>query len=113
MQLTNVSDAAHTYTRRAGIRASRAYYLVSTPANWAGKGIDLTFSLRLYSFPRKSSVTVTVTVTPKNGELLRTRRAAPPLEPSIVVASLHASTDGQPDLSSLPGPLRLVRAASV
>ena len=100
VQLTNVSDAAHTY-RLGGQALSedvQSMLFTGHSTNWAGKGIDLTFSSDSVTVPAKSSVTVTVTVTPK-GEFASYATSNTPNGTFIDGAVTFTSTDGQPSLT--------------
>ena len=100
VQLTNVSDAAHTY-RLGGQALSedvQSMLFTGHSTNWAGKGIDLTFSSDSVTVPAKSSVTVTVTVTPK-GEFASYAAEHTPQGTFIDGAVTFTSTDGQPSLT--------------
>ena len=100
VQLTNVSDAAHTYTLGGQALSEDVQSMLFTghSTNWAGKGIDLTFSSDSVTVPAKSSVTVTVTVTPK-GEFASYATSNTPNGTFIDGAVTFASTDGQPNLT--------------
>ena len=66
VRLTNVSDAAHTYTLSGQALSEDVESMLFTghSTNWAGAGIDLSFSADSVTVPAASSATVTVTVTP-------------------------------------------------
>ena len=100
VQLTNVSDAAHTYTLGGQALSEDVQSMLFTghSTNWAGKGIDLTFSSDSVTVPAKSSVTVTVTVTPK-GEFASYAAEHTPQGTFIDGAVTFTSTDGQPSLT--------------
>ena len=100
VQLTNVSDAAHTY-RLGGQALSedvQSMLFTGHSTNWAGKGIDLTFSSDSVTVPAKSSVTVTVTVTP-TAEFASYAAEHTPQGTFIDGAVTFTSTDGQPSLT--------------
>ena len=65
--LTNVSDTAHTYTLGGQALSEKVASMLFThhSTNWAGQGIDLTFSSESVTVPAKGTATVTVTVTPR------------------------------------------------
>ena len=67
--LTNVSDTARTYTLGGQALSEKVESMLFThhSMNWAGQGIDLTFSSDSVTVPAKGSTTVTVTVTPARG----------------------------------------------
>ena len=100
VQLTNVSDAAHTYTLGGQALSEDVNFLLYTghATNWTGKGIDLAFSSDSVTVPAKSSVTVTVTVTPKD-EFASYATSNTPNGTFIDGAVTFTSTDGQPDLT--------------
>ena len=100
VQLTNVSDAAHTYTLGGQALSEDVQSMLFTghSTNWTGKGIDLTFSSDSVTVPAKSSVTVTVTVTPK-GEFASYAAEHTPQGTFIDGAVTFTSTDGQPSLT--------------
>ena len=100
VQLTNVSDAAHTYTLGGQALSEDVNFLLYTghATNWTGKGIDLAFSSDSVTVPAKSSVTVTVTVTPKD-EFASFAAEHTPQGTFIDGAVTFTSTDGQPGLT--------------
>ena len=100
VQLTNVSDAAHTYTLGGQALSEDVQSMLFTghSTNWAGKGIDLTFSSDSVTVPAKSSVTVTVTVTP-TAEFASYAAEHTPQGTFIDGAVTFTSTDGQPSLT--------------
>ena len=100
VQLTNVSDAAHIYTLGGQALSEDVQSMLFTghSTNWAGKGIDLTFSSDSVTVPAKSSVTVTVTVTPKD-EFASYAAEHTPQGTFIDGAVTFTSTDGQPSLT--------------
>ena len=100
VQLTNVSDAAHTYTLGGQALSEDVQSMLFTghSTNWAGKGIDLTFSSDSVTVPAKSSATVTVTVTP-TAEFASYAAEHTPQGTFIDGAVTFTSTDGQPDLT--------------
>ena len=65
--LTNVSDTARTYTLGGQALSEKVESMLFThhSTNWAGQGIDLTFSSDSVTVPAKGTATVTVTVTPR------------------------------------------------
>ena len=65
--LTNVSDTARTYTLGGQALSEKVESMLFThhSMNWAGQGIDLTFSSDSVTVPAKGTATVTVTVTPR------------------------------------------------
>ena len=100
VQLTNVSDAAHTYTLggQALSEDVQSMLFIGHSTNWAGKGINLTFSSDSVTVPAKSSATVTVTVTP-TAEFASYAAEHTPQGTFIDGAVTFTSTDGQPDLT--------------
>ncbi|WP_448756793.1 S8 family serine peptidase, partial [Actinomyces sp.] len=100
VQLTNVSDAAHTYTLGGQALSEDVNFLLYTghATNWTGKGIDLTFSSDSVTVPAKSSATVTVTVTP-TAEFASSAAEHTPQGTFIDGAVTFTSTDGQPGLT--------------
>ena len=100
VQLTNVSDAAHTYTLGGQALSEDVNFLLYTghATNWTGKGIDLAFSSDSVTVPAKSSVTVTVTVTP-TAEFASFAAEHTPQGTFIDGAVTFTSTDGQPGLT--------------
>ena len=100
VQLTNVSDAAHTYTLGGQALSEDVQSMLFTghSTNWAGKGINLTFSSDSVTVPAKSSATVTVTVTP-TAEFASFAAEHTPQGTFIDGAVTFTSTDGQPDLT--------------
>ena len=100
VQLTNVSDAAHTYTLGGQALSEDVQSMLFTghSTNWAGKGIDLTFSSDSVTVPAKSSATVTVTVTP-TAEFASYAAEHTPQGTFIDGAVTFTSTDGQPSLT--------------
>ena len=100
VQLTNVSDAAHIYTLGGQALSEDVQSMLFTghSTNWAGKGIDLTFSSDSVTVPAKSSVTVTVTVTP-TAEFASYAAEHTPQGTFIDGAVTFTSTDGQPSLT--------------
>ena len=100
VQLTNVSDAAHTYTLGGQALSEDVNFLLYTghATNWTGKGIDLTFSSDSVTVPAKSSATVTVTVTP-TAEFASFAAEHTPQGTFIDGAVTFTSTDGQPGLT--------------
>ena len=100
VQLTNVSDAAHTYTLGGQALSEDVQSMLFTghSTNWTGKGIDLTFSSDSVTVPAKSSATVTVTVTP-TAEFASYAASNTPNGTFIDGAVTFTSTDGQPSLT--------------
>ena len=100
VQLTNVSDAAHTYTLGGQALSEDVQSMLFTghSTNWAGKGINLTFSSDSVTVPAKSSATVTVTVTP-TAEFASFAAEHTPQGTFIDGAVTFTSTDGQPSLT--------------
>ena len=100
VQLTNVSDAAHTYTLGGQALSEDVNFLLYTghATNWTGKGIDLAFSSDSVTVPAKSSATVTVTVTP-TAEFASFAAEHTPQGTFIDGAVTFTSTDGQPGLT--------------
>ena len=100
VQLTNVSDAAHTYTLGGQALSEDVNFLLYTghATNWTGKGIDLAFSSDSVTVPAKSSATVTVTVTP-TAEFASYAAEHTPQGTFIDGAVTFTSTDGQPSLT--------------
>ena len=100
VQLTNVSDAAHTYTLGGQALSEDVNFLLYTghATNWTGKGIDLTFSSDSVTVPAKSSATVTVTVTP-TAEFASFAAEHTPQGTFIDGAVTFTSADGQPGLT--------------
>ena len=100
VQLTNVSDAAHTYTLGGQALSEDVNFLLYTghATNWTGKGIDLAFSSDSVTVPAKSSATVTVTVTP-TAEFASYAAEHTPQGTFIDGAVTFTSTDGHPSLT--------------
>ena len=100
VQLTNVSDAAHTYTLGGQALSEDVQSMLFTghSTNWTGKGIDLTFSSDSVTVPAKSSATVTITVTP-TAEFASFAAEHTPQGTFIDGAVTFTSTDGQPSLT--------------
>ena len=98
--LTNVSDTARTFTLGGQALSEKVESTLLThhSTNWAGQGIDLTFSADSVTVPAASSVTVTVTVTPR--EAFASYAAAnTPKGTFIDGAVTFTSTDGAPNLT--------------
>ena len=95
-----MSDAAHTYTLGGQALSEDVQSMLFTghSTNWAGKGIDLTFSSDSVTVPAKSSATVTVTVTP-TAEFASYAAEHTPQGTFIDGAVTFTSTDGQPSLT--------------
>ena len=100
VQLTNVSDDAHTYTLggQALSEVVEGELFTQHSKNWAGAGIDLTFSADSVTVPAQSSASVTVTVTPKS-EFASYANANAPKGTFIDGAVTFTSAEGQPDLT--------------
>ena len=98
--LTNVSDSARTYTLGGQALSEKVESTLLThhSTNWAGQGIDLTFSADSVTVPAKGEATVTVTVTPR--EAFASYAAAnTPKGTFIDGAVTFTSTDGAPNLT--------------
>ena len=98
--LTNVSDSARTYTLGGQALSEKVESMLLShhSTNWAGKGIDLTFSADSVTVPAKGEATVTVTVTPR--EAFASYAAAnTPKGTFIDGAVTFTSTDGAPNLT--------------
>ena len=100
VQLTNVSDEARTYTLGGQALSENVIDLLfrANSTNWAGAGIDLTFSADSVTVPATSSATVTVTVTPK-AEFASWAKENTPQGTFIDGAVTFTSADGAPDLT--------------
>ena len=100
VQLTNVSDEARTYTLGGQALSENVIDLLfrANSTNWAGAGIDLTFSADSVTVPAASSATVTVTVTPK-AEFASWAKENTPQGTFIDGAVTFTSADGAPDLT--------------
>ena len=100
VQLTNVSDDAHTYTLggQALSEIVEGELFTQHSKNWTGAGIDLTFSADSVTVPAQSSASVTVTVTPQ-AAFASYANANAPKGTFIDGAVTFTSTDGQPDLT--------------
>lgn len=100
VQLTNLSDTAHTYTLggQALSESISGSLYTRHSTNWTGKGIDLTFSEGSVTVPAASSATVTVTVNPK-AEFASFATKQTPNGTFVEGAVTFTSTDGQPDLT--------------
>ena len=100
VQLTNVSDEARTYTLGGQALSENVIDLLfrANSTNWAGAGIDLTFSADSVTVPATSSATVTVTVTPKT-EFASWAKENTPQGTFIDGAVTFTSADGAPDLT--------------
>ena len=100
VQLTNVSDTARTYTLGGQALSEKIEggYFQDRAINWAGAGIDLTFSSESVTVPATSSATVTVTVTPK-AEFASWAKENTPQGTFIDGAVTFTSADGAPDLT--------------
>ena len=98
--LTNVSDTAHTYTLGGQALSEKVESMLFShhSTNWAGQGIDLTFSSDSVTVPAKGAATVTVTVTPR--EAFASYAAAnTPKGTFIDGAVTFTSADGAPNLT--------------
>ena len=100
VQLTNVSDDAHTYTLggQALSEVVEGELFTQHSKNWAGAGIDLTFSADSVTVPAQSSASVTVTVTPQ-AAFASYANANAPKGTFIDGAVTFTSADGQPGLT--------------
>ena len=100
IQLTNLSDTAHTYTLGGQALSENVNGLLYTKhsTNWAGKGIDLTFSADTVTVPATSSATVTVSVNP-TPQFASFASEKTPKGTFIDGAVTFTSADGQPDLT--------------
>ena len=98
--LTNVSDTAHTYTLggQALSEIVEGGLFTEHSKNWAGQGIDLTYSADSVTVPAKGTATVTVTVTPQ-GAFASYANANAPKGTFIDGAVTFTSADGQSDLT--------------
>ena len=98
--LTNVSDTARTYTLGGQALSEKVESMLLShhSTNWAGKGIDLTFSADSVTVPAKGESTVTVTVTPR--EAFASYAAANTPKGTFVDGAVtFTSTDGAPNLT--------------
>ena len=109
VRLTNLSDAAHTYTLggQALSEMVEEGLFAEHSQNWAGAGISLTFSgdgvaeagdAHQITVPAKSDATVTVTVTPES-EFATFASANTPKGTFIDGAVTFTSEDGTPSLT--------------
>ena len=100
VRLTNVSDAARTYTLGGQALSEDVQSTLFTghSTNWAGRGIDLTFSSESVTVPAASSATVTVTVTPQ-AAFVSHATANTPNGTFVDGAVTFTSADGQPNLT--------------
>ena len=100
VNLTNVSDTAHTYSLGGQALSENVENGLFTrhATNWAGRGIDLTFSADSVTVPASSSATVTVTVTPREA-FASYASATTPNGTFVDGAVTFTSADGQPDLT--------------
>ena len=109
VQLTNLSDAAHTYTLggQALSEMVEEGLFLEHSQNWAGAGISLTFSgdgvaeagdAQQITVPAKSNATVTVTVTPES-EFAAFASENAPKGTFIDGAVTLTSEDGTPSLT--------------
>ena len=100
VSLTNVSNEARSYTL-SGQALSEIVedgLFTEHSTNWAGAGIDLTFSADSVTVPAQGSATVTVTVTPRSA-FASYANANAPKGTFIDGAVTFTSTDGAPDLT--------------
>ena len=100
VRLTNVSDAAHTYTLGGQALSEDVQSMLFTghSTNWAGAGIDLSFSADSVTVPAASSATVTVTVTPQAAFASYVSDKTPN-GTFVDGAVTFTSADGQPNLT--------------
>ena len=100
VSLANVSDTAHTYSLGGQALSENVENGLFTrhATNWAGRGIDLTFSADSVTVPASSSATVTVTVTPREA-FASYANATTPNGTFVDGAVTFTSSDGQPDLT--------------
>jgi putative PA domain protein len=100
VSLANVSDTAHTYSLGGQALSENVENGLFTrhATNWAGRGIDLTFSADSVTVPASSSATVTVTVTPREA-FASYASATTPNGTFVDGAVTFTSADGQPDLT--------------
>ena len=100
VQLTNVSDTAHTYTLGGQALSptieGNSFTFGST--DWTGTGIDLVFSADSVTVPAQSRATVTVTVTPQAAFASYANTNAPS-GTYVDGAVTFTSADGQPGLT--------------
>ena len=98
--LTNVSDTARTYTLGGQALSEKVASMLFTrhSTNWAGQGIDLTFSSDSVTVPAKGTATVTVTVMPREAFASYAAENAPK-GTFIDGAVTFTSTDGAPNLT--------------
>ena len=98
--LTNLSDSARTYTLggQALSEIVEGGLFTEHSKNWAGQGIDLTFSAGSVTVPAKGTSTVSVTVTPQ-AAFASYANANAPKGTFIDGAVTFTSTDGAPDLT--------------
>ena len=98
--LTNVSDTARTYTLGGQALSEKVENMLFArhSTNWAGQGIDLTFSSDSVTVPAKGAATVTVTVTPREAFASYVGENAPK-GTFIDGAVTFTSTDGAPNLT--------------
>ena len=98
--LTNVSDTAHTYTLGGQALSEKVESMLFAhhSTNWAGQGIDLTFSSDSVTVPAKGAATVTVTVTPRSAFASYAAENTPK-GTFIDGAVTFTSADGAPNLT--------------
>ena len=98
--LTNVSDTAHTYMLGGQALSEKVASMLFThhSRNWAGQGIDLTYSSESVTVPAKGAATVTVTVTPRSAFASYAAENTPK-GTFIDGAVTFTSTDGAPNLT--------------
>ena len=98
--LRNLSDTDHTYTLggQALSEIVEGGLFTEHSKNWAGQGIDLTYSADSVTVPAKGTTTVTVTVTPRSAFASYAAENAPK-GTFVDGAVTFTSADGQPDLT--------------
>ena len=98
--LTNVSDTARTYTLGGQALSEKVESMLFShhSTNWAGQGIDLTFSSDSVTVPAKGAATVTVTVTPREAFASYVAENTPK-GTFIDGAVTFTSADGAPNLT--------------
>ena len=100
VSLTNVSNEARSYTLggQALSEIVEDGLFTQHSTNWAGQGIDLTFSADSVTVPAQGTATVTVTVTPRSA-FASYANANAPKGTFIDGVVTFTSSDGQPDLT--------------
>lgn len=100
VRLTNVSNEALSYTLDGQALAENVNRerFTNHSTDWAGRGIDLTFSASSVTVPAASSTTVSVTVTPR-AEFASFAQESTPKGTFIDGAVTFKSADGHPDLT--------------